>query len=88
MFGAPMTDLLVDALCVFRLTRLVTRDTITAPFRDHLVREYGHDSKVVELVECGYCVSVWAALALPLVPRWLRRVLALSAVAGITATFT
>ena len=81
-----MTDLLVDALCCYRLTRLVTRDTITAPLRDGLVKRYGHDSKIVEWVECPWCTSPYLAVLTLLLPRWLRRVLALSAVASITAT--
>lgn len=81
-----MTDLLIDALATYRLTRLVTRDTITAPLRDSLVRGYGHDSKIVEWVECPWCTSPYLAVLTLLAPRWLRHVLALSAVAGITAT--
>lgn len=36
--SARVTDLLVDALAVHRLTRLVVVDKITEPYRDRLIR--------------------------------------------------
>lgn len=41
-----MIDLLLDALSVYRLTRLVTRDTITRPLRVRIIRwAYRHDPR-------------------------------------------
>ena len=42
-----LTDLVLDALATYRLTRLVTRDTITAEPRERFVRhEYAHAGDV------------------------------------------
>lgn len=74
-----MTDLVVDALATFRVTRLVTSDSITAPLRARVPAE----TLAGELVRCPWCVGWWSAVLIPLLPRWLRRSLALAAVAGI-----
>lgn len=78
----------MDGAAAFRITRLVTTDKITAPLRDLLIRRYGLDSQIVRLTECDWCVSVHVALLLWLVPRRLRRVLAVAALVGVTATYT
>jgi hypothetical protein len=65
--------LLLDALTVFRLTRLVTADTITAPIRDRLTGETFSDltvrdadgyrlpsvahPKMAEFITCPWCTS-------------------------------
>jgi hypothetical protein len=68
--------LTLDALTVFRLTRLVIDDTIFAPIRDRLI---GHTSgrsmdmtgtritvaqrpRIAEFLSCPWCVSVWLAI--------------------------
>jgi len=57
---------LVDVLAAERVTRLVTRDTLTAPLRRRLRR--AADSGQLpswpdELARCSWCVSIWAAAA-------------------------
>lgn len=92
-----MTRWLIDALAVWRLTRLLTLDGITAELRE-LVTEWtetGPQStakeKVAELIGCPHCVSVWAALGLVYVvrdePWWPRMAdaLALAAVSSLIA---
>lgn len=85
--------LLVDALAVYRATRLLTRDSLplVARPRDAVVRRWGETS-LGYFVECPWCVSVWiAAVAVAgrvLLPEWwtpLALVLALSAVTGLLA---
>jgi hypothetical protein len=78
-------DLVVDAGATARLTRLITRDKITAPLRDWAMRT--ERGRTTYLVNCPYCVSVWAGLlvASGLVPERVRWALALSeAVAVMT----
>jgi len=82
--------LVLDALAVFRLTRLVTADGITAPWRDWIAR--GGRPISVEFVNSPWCVSFWFALIVVglqhFVPGpWLyaAAVLAFSAVAGFLA---
>ena len=78
---------LVDALAVYRLTRLVTRDRITEPLRTRV--ESGPEW-LTYLLRCGWCASPYLAVgvitARRLVPRaWAPAagVLACSAVAGL-----
>lgn len=78
--------LTVDALAVYRLTRLIVLDTVTAPLRARLgapwqikSTEPGHvltrpgkgfRYKLWELVNCFWCVSIWIALGVMLLTRF------------------
>lgn len=55
------TDVLIDALATFRISRLVTEDELLAPVRE-LVWKYfdPEDTKIGYFVTCPHCVSVWA----------------------------
>jgi hypothetical protein len=67
--------LVVYALCVHRVTRLVTTDTITAGARERLRRAAYHGkftangyavsnrflAWVFDLVTCDWCTSIWVA---------------------------
>jgi hypothetical protein len=89
-------DLAVDALAVYRLTRLATVDTFpaAASARDRIsswARASGRPA-VDELIHCPWCIGFWISAGVVLVgagmPRaWnpLARALALSAVAGVIA---
>lgn len=79
--------LLVDALAVYRLSRLVTQDTITERPRTWITDRY--ETGVGTLVQCAWCISVWiaapvlaATVWIPAAWSWLAALLALSAVAG------
>lgn len=88
---------IVDALAVYRLTRLVTADGITEDFRAR-IDSWAHTAdapawrdKAAELVECRWCTSMWWALGLVLIVRrtswWptIADALALSAVSTLVA---
>lgn len=85
--------LLLDALAVFRLTWLVTQDTMPfGPLRDSLDRERP-DSKLTELINCPWCVSAYVAPVVlglhalaPGVWPYIAVVLTFSAVAGLLST--
>jgi hypothetical protein len=85
--------LIVDALAVFRLTKLVNDDEITADLRDKILeRFHPEDTKIGYLITCPWCVSIWAggavALARELAPRsWnvAASALAFSALTGLAA---
>ncbi len=79
--------MIVDALAVFRLTRLVTRDRIT----EHL-RAKADDGPewLAYLSRCAWCSSPYIAVGVVLARRFVPRiwqpvaeVLAFSAVAGL-----
>lgn len=52
-------DLVVNTAASRRLTRLVTKDEITRPFREHPFFE--KHEKLQYLVNCPMCVSVYTA---------------------------
>lgn len=61
-----MTQLLIDALAVYRITRLVTEDTITEPLRTRVFARWpihDHPKGPAYVVTCPYCTSIYAALA-------------------------
>src|SRR5690242_20889167 len=53
----------VAALAAARITRLVTRDTITQPLRLWLINRSGVDSRLAELLSCDWCSGVWVSSA-------------------------
>lgn len=74
------TALLTDALCTYRLTRLATTDSITAPIRHRLAEA---SPLLDELLSCDHCASVHAAAVTTLLPRRLRYALALSGAVSV-----
>lgn len=87
--------LLIDAVTVYRITRLITRDSLplVARPRDAAQRRWG-DRALGELVVCPWCVSVYLSagvLALRLfLPLWwtpISIMLAGSAVAGLLSSW-
>lgn len=56
----PGLWLAVDALAVARLTRLVTKDTISNPIR---ARVHRRSVKAFDFLSCPWCTSVWIAAA-------------------------
>lgn len=92
-----MTDLLLDALATFRLTRLVVADTLLEEPRARLLvrlETSGHH-KLAEGLSCMWCVSIWLAPAVVIARRrapraWdpVARTLAFSAVAGAVHALT
>jgi len=78
--------LVLDGLATYRLTQLVTSDTLTQPIRDLFQRtEWG-----AEFVGCAWCVSIWAAGLVVVLQSSIGHVwfyaacvLALSAVTGL-----
>lgn len=58
------TGLTVGALSTYRITRLITTDTITEGLRTRLWERYPPEStKLGYLVTCDHCSAVYAALA-------------------------
>ncbi len=66
--------LVVDALAVYRLTRLVTEDEISAPLRrlagGYVARPFTANAKemqvaarprVAAFITCPWCISIWVA---------------------------
>lgn len=60
-----------DALAVYRLAVLITKDSITAPLRDWLIampttwrspsERVSPRPRLAEFITCPWCVSIWIA---------------------------
>lgn len=84
----------VDALAVFRITRLIVDDTIIDAPRAAVLRRLDNagpvGAKIAEGLDCYWCAGLWVAAAAAAAQRtrtWrtIRYPLALSAAAGILA---
>lgn len=61
---ATATELAAGALATYRLTRLITTDTITEDLREKVWDRYPPEStKLGYLLTCDHCASVYAAAA-------------------------
>lgn len=88
-------NLVRSGLATYRLTRLITRDTITAPTRTRVWDYYPPEStRLGYLLTCEWCTSIYVASALEIsriiAPKWTARaetVLALSALAGLLTAY-
>lgn len=59
-----VTDDVKDALAVYRLTRLVIADEITAGVRDKIWETHPPEtSKIGYLFTCPWCTSIWVGFA-------------------------
>ena len=93
--GSDVAVAVVDALATYRLTRLLVSDGIADRPRGALLqrlRDRDH-VKLVELVECPWCIGFWVAGAAVLARRampeiWapVAEVFAFSAAAGFIAS--
>jgi len=52
-------SLVLVTLASARITRLIVSDTITAPARAWVVGKLGADSRLVYLVHCSWCSSIY-----------------------------
>jgi hypothetical protein len=97
-YDGSATQLVVDALAAYRLTRLANVDTFPAAvaLRDRFTawaRDSGHPA-LDELVQCPWCIGFWIAAGVVAtrasgVRGWdpLARALALSAASGVIAHY-
>ena len=64
--------LIVDAITVYRLTRLVVVDGITEPVRERIISKRDGSTRDwwEQLLTCRYCVGVWVGFGV-MGARWL-----------------
>lgn len=62
--------LIVAALAAARITRLITRDTLTQPIRLRAINAVGPTSQLAYLITCDWCTGMWVGAAVG-VPVWL-----------------
>jgi hypothetical protein len=87
-------DLIVFALAAFRLTRIITTDTIADNFRQWLWSKYDPSTKLGYLITCNWCTGFWVsvlivlgALVLPQLTFVVSLVLAISALVGLLSAW-
>jgi len=88
------SDLAIDALAAYRLTRLITEDRAPfGPARDWVLRRWPN-SVTADWVSCAWCSGLWIAAGVTVVrsaaPRWwppAATALALSAATGLLSTW-
>lgn len=98
-------NFVVDVLAIYRLTRLATRDEITEGLRETIEKELGTavdaklitektGEKLVYMLRCDWCMSIWVALFAFTLKRYvphvwnnLKYVLAASAATGMIASY-
>jgi Protein of unknown function (DUF1360) len=90
--SAPLS-FLITALATQRLTRLLTRDQVTAPLREAVFARHPDSSRGLGyLVTCPHCISIHAAAAVLLLRttppgRALTTILAASAVTSLLSDY-
>lgn len=57
---ATLIAMLLALGAAMRITRFITADYLADDFRGWVMRRFGADSKLATLVECPWCVSIWA----------------------------
>lgn len=86
-------SLLIDIIAVYRLTKLILDDRITEDLRGLVFEHFPRGSKTSYLFTCGWCVSIWAGIAIfslrklsPGKADYVSSILAASAVTGVAYT--
>lgn len=96
-----LTDLIIDALTTYRITRLVTEDTITDPLREKIFdsrflpdpsSSHFPDHPLIPnpayILTCPHCASVYAAALTLILPNPAKKILALAAVTTLIHQYT
>lgn len=85
-------DLVILALGVYRLTRLVTTDTLLEGARERVWRRWPPSTKRGYVITCDWCTSMWISAPVvlmysiyPTATVYVCATFALSAAAGIIA---
>ena len=84
-------DYVILALAVYRLTRLITTDTILEKVRERIWRRFPiHENGLGYLITCTWCTSIWTSSLVMSMYKisteptiFFCGILALSAVAGL-----
>ena len=79
---------------IARLTRLITKDSITQPIRDRIERRMvraemrGVWNKIDDLVNCPWCVSIWVGFPAGFIATWhYSNRIVLASMIGLTASW-
>lgn len=85
-----MINLLVDVAASRRLTRLIVKDEISAPLRDHSF--FDSHEKFRYLINCPHCIAIYTSAGIALssifIPRASKPLRYLLALAEIQSSLT
>jgi hypothetical protein len=95
MTDMTLLQFLLLGLGTYRVTRLITRDTITASLRNAFWGKFPPESsRLGYLSTCEWCFSVWigsgfviSAIIIPSVTYIVATVFAVSAIAGLLTAY-
>jgi hypothetical protein len=95
MIDITLLQFVILGLASYRVTRLFTRDMITAPFRNWFWKKFPPESSYLGyLSTCEWCFSFWIAagfvggfLIAPSVTSIIAIIYAVSAVAGLLTAY-
>lgn len=87
-------NFVVFALAAFRLTRIITTDTVADNFRQWVWSKYDPSTKIGYLITCNWCTGFWVSLlvvagasVLPQLTFVVSLVLAISALVGLLSAW-
>jgi hypothetical protein len=90
-----LVELVILSLASFRLTRLITTDTVTEGIRNRIWSKFPPSTKFGYLITCNWCTGFWVSLffvalwlALPQVTIVVSLVLAISALVGLISAWS
>ena len=95
-----LADFVIDALATYRITRLITEDTITEPVReavfdsdlpDPSLSHFPQHSLIPNpayILTCPHCASIYAAALTLIAPSPVKKILALAAVTTLIHEYT
>lgn len=78
----------------FRITRFITTDDLTKPFRTFVESRTGSSSNWATLINCNWCVGIYITTAvfceytyLSVVPLWIYALLTAAAAVGFIGNY-
>jgi hypothetical protein len=87
--------LLILSLAGFRITRLITQDTITEPIRNAIWNKFPPSTQIGYLFTCNWCTGFWVALLVfiswvvaPEATIVVSLVLSISTIIGLISAWT
>lgn len=80
--------LLLSAGATARITRFITADVLAEPFRLSVERRLGPDHRLVYLMTCPWCASIWVSAAVVSTAVFLGQTTAwMAATAALTISY-
>lgn len=63
-------NVVLTVLLIMRVTRLIVADAILDPVRVRLLLKLGEESRIMYLLTCSWCMSVWVGAGISAAAYW------------------